>query len=226
MERALVSNTFWIWHHIVVGDLTPEEGFSRFDELIAAMPDLFAVASICGFAATMAVTMGRWEETDRYARIGIEAGAGGQFAFWDGQFLMHRGIVLAGRGRAEEAIASFVEGEGRYTGIGGRSAVATFRASLTLQLVSQGRTEDAEPWARAARAELDTYNERWNEPIVLMAEAAVAGARGDKEEAAELYACAIDAATLQGSQARAERARALARQSPGAPAEARSPGLS
>lgn len=209
MERTLVSNTFWIWHHIVIGDLTLEEGFSRFDDLITAMPDRFAVASICGFAATMAVTMGCWDETDRYAGIGIEAGAGGQFAFWDAQFLMHRGIVLAGRGRVEEAIASFVEGEGRYMGIGGRSALSTFRASLALQLVAQGRTEDAERWARAARAELDAYNERWNEPIVLIAEAAVAGARGDAEEAAELYACAADAATLQGSHALAERARAL-----------------
>ena len=194
----------------MTGDLTPEEGFSRFDDLIAAMGDRFAVASICGFAATMAVTVGRWDETDRYAGIGIEAGAGGQFAFWDGQFLMHRGIVLAGRGQVEEAIASFAEGEARYTGIGGRSAVATFRASLALQLVDQGRVDDADRWAQAARAELDTYNERWNEPIVLMAEAAVARAAGAGEEADELFACAADAATLQGSHALAERARQLA----------------
>lgn len=210
MERTLVSNTFWIWHHIVVGDLTPEEGFARFDDLIAAMPDRFAVASICGFAATMAVTVGRWDETERYAGIGIEAGAGGQFAFWDGQFLMHRGIALAGRGQVEEGIASFVEGEDRYTGIGGRSAVATFRASLALQLVDHGRIDDAERWAQAARAELDAYNERWNEPIVLMAEAAVAGARGDAEGADELYSCAADAATLQGAHALARRALELA----------------
>jgi hypothetical protein len=209
MERTLVSNTFWIWHHIVVGDLSPEEGFARFDDLIAAMPDRFAVASICGFAATMAVTLGRWDQTDRYAGIGIEAGAGGQFAFWDGQFLMHRGIVLAGRGQVDEGIASFAEGEARYTGIGGRSALSTFQASLALRLVEQGRVEDAGRWARAARVELDTYNERWNEPIVLMAEAAVAGAGGAPEEAAELYACAADAAVLQGSYALAERAKTL-----------------
>ncbi|HEV3496732.1 MAG TPA: BTAD domain-containing putative transcriptional regulator, partial [Actinomycetes bacterium] len=96
-EQLLVTNTFWVWNHTVHGDLTPEDAFGRFDELIAAMPDRFAVASICGFGATMAITVGRWDEADRYAGIGIEAGAGGQFAFWDGQFLMHRGIVLAGR---------------------------------------------------------------------------------------------------------------------------------
>jgi DNA-binding SARP family transcriptional activator len=210
MERAMVANTFWIWCHTVHGDFSPEEALARYDELIAAMPDRFAVASICGFAATTALTMGRWDETDRYAGIGIEAGAGGQFAFWDGMFLMHSGLVLAAQGRVEEAIASFVEGHARYTGIGARSAVATFQATLAAQLLEQGRIGDAERWARAARTELETYNERWNEPIVLMAEAAVAGARGDAEEAKELYACAADAATLQGSHALARRARQLA----------------
>jgi hypothetical protein len=209
-EQLLVTNTFWVWNHTVHGDLTPEDAFGRFDELIAAMPDRFAVASICGFGATMAITVGRWDEADRYAGIGIEAGAGGQFAFWDGQFLMHRGIVLAGRAQVDEAIASFVEGEARYTGIGGRSALSTFRASLALQLAEQGRVDDADRWARAARAELGTYNERWNEPIVLMAEAAVAGAAGDAEAAEELFACAADAAEIQGSHTLARRARELA----------------
>lgn len=210
MERTMVATTFWIWCHTVHGDFSPEEAFARYDELIAAMPDRFAVASICGFAATTAVTVGRWDETERFANTGIEAGAGGQFAFWDGMALMHRGLVLAGQGRLEEAMASFVEGQARYTGIGARSALATFQATLALQLLDQGRTDDAERWARAARAELDSYNERWNEPIVLMAEAAVAGARGHAEEADELYACAADAATLQGSHTLARRARQLA----------------
>ena len=105
----MVANTFWIWCHTVHGDFTPEEASARFDELIAAMPDRFAVASICGFAATTALTMGRWDETERFAAIGIQAGAGGQFTFWDGMFLMHRGVVLAGQGRVEEAVASFAD---------------------------------------------------------------------------------------------------------------------
>ncbi len=138
MERTMVATTFWIWCHTVHGDFSPEEAFARYDDLIAAMPDRFAVASICGFAATTAVTVGRWDETERFAGIGIEAGAGGQFAFWDGMALMHRGLVLAGQGRVEEAIASFAEGQARYTGIGARSAVATFQATLALQLARPG----------------------------------------------------------------------------------------
>ncbi len=210
MERVLVSNTFWIWNHTVHGDLAPEAAFAGFGQLIAAMPDRFAVASICGFAATTAVTLGRWDEVDRFAGIGTEAGAGGQFGFWDGMFRMHQGLVMVGRGQVEAGLASFAEGEARYTGIGARSALATFRASLALQLVAQGLPDEAARFATAARVELEAYNERWNEPIVLMAEAALLGAGGDAEEAAELFACAADAATLQGSHTLAARALELA----------------
>ena len=210
MERMMVTNTFWIWNHTVAGDLSPDEASSRFDNLIAAMPDRFAVASICGFAATTAVTLGRWDEVDRFTGIGIEADAGGQFAFWEGQFLMQRGIVLAGRGEVDAGLASFLEGEARYTGIGGRSALSTFRASLALQLVAQGRTEDASTWARAARDELEAHNERWNEPIVLLAEAAVADARGDQAGAAGALQRAVEVATAQGAHALADRAATVA----------------
>ena len=48
----MVSNPFWIWNHVAHGDLPAEEAFARFDALIAAIADRFAVASICGFAAT------------------------------------------------------------------------------------------------------------------------------------------------------------------------------
>jgi tetratricopeptide (TPR) repeat protein len=206
MERALVSNTFWIWNHTVHGDLTPEEAFSRFDDLIATMPDRFAVASICGFAATTAVTLGLWDEVDRYARIGLEADAGSQFAFWNGQFHMQRGIVLVGRGQVGEGVASFLEGEARYTGIGGRSALSTFRASLALQLVEQGELDDAERWAGEARAELEAYNERWNEPVVLLSEAEVAAARGDDARAAKVRRRAAEVARAQGAEILAQRA--------------------
>ena len=119
---------------------------------------------------------------------------------------MQRGIVLAGRGHAEEGMASFVEGEARYTGIGGRSALSTFRASLALQLVDQGRIDDAARWAGAARAELAAYGERWNEPVVLMAEAAVAAAAGDEALAVETLRLAAEVAAAQGAHALASRA--------------------
>jgi hypothetical protein len=211
MERLLVSNTFWIWNHAVAGDLSVEETFTRFDALIAAMPDRFAVASICGFAGTNAVTHACWDEVDRYARIGFEADAGAQFGFWVGQFLMHRGIVEAWRGKVDEGLASFAEGKARYVGIGGRSALATFEASLALHVAAHGRLDDAARLVRSARDELETYDERWNEPIVLLAEATVAAAEGDDEGAAELFALAADVATSQGAHALARRAETAAK---------------
>jgi hypothetical protein len=176
------------------------------------------------------VTLGDWKKVDRYARIGIDADAGGQFAFWDGQFLMQRGIVQAWEGDAEGALASFTEGKARYTGIGGRSAMSTFEATLALHLARTGGRADAVARVEAARAELETYNERWNEPVVLIAEAVVAAAGGDQERATERLARAAEVATGQGAHTLAARARAVAadlgtRQSPGAPQEARSPGL-
>jgi hypothetical protein len=209
MERLLVSNTFWIWNHAAHGDLAPDEAWARFDGLIEAMPDRFAVASICGFAATTAIVVGHWDQADRFARIGVDADAGGQFAFWDGQFLMQRGIVQAWRGAVEDGMASFAEGKDRYTGIGGRSGMSTFEASLAVHVAGHGRVEDAARLVGNARRELDTYGERWNEPIVLMAEAVVASAGGDAAAAEDLLARAADCATGQGAHALAERAARL-----------------
>ncbi|MDQ4068018.1 MAG: hypothetical protein M3203_00830, partial [Actinomycetota bacterium] len=220
LERQLVTNTFWIWHHAAVGDLSPEEAFARFDAMIEASPDRFAVASICGFGATLAITLGRWDEAEHYVEIGNTADASSQFAFWAGQFLMQRGIVEARRGLVDEGIAFFSEGKARYTGVGGRSALSAFEATLGMSLAEQGRLDEASRLVANARTELDTYGERWNEPIVLMAEAVVAEGRGEHDVAADLLDRAAAVATSQGAHAIAARAG----QGRGTPVEARSPG--
>jgi hypothetical protein len=120
-------------------------------------------------------------------------------------------------------MVTFAEGKARYTGIGGRSALSTFEATLALHVAAHGRVDDARRLAGAARGELEKYGERWNEPIVLMGEAAVALAEGDAAGAAAAMERAAEVATAQGAHGIAARARA--RQSPGSPAAARSPGL-
>ncbi|MGH9263840.1 MAG: BTAD domain-containing putative transcriptional regulator [Acidimicrobiales bacterium] len=234
-ERNLVSNTFWIWHHALRGDIGPADAWARFDALIEEIPDRFAVASICGFAATTAVTLAQWDQVDRYAAIGMEADPGGQFTFWGGQFLMQRGIVQAWQGRVDEALATFAEGKARYTGIGGRSAVSTFEATVGLLTALAGRLDDGRDLVEAARDELETYGERWNEPIVLLAEGICAATAGDREAAGDRFGQAVEVAGRQGTHTLAERAAAVAadlgvemqaRQSPGASLDARSPGPS
>ncbi len=206
MEKRLVSTTFWIWHHAARGDISQEEASARFDDLIAAMPDRFAVASICGFAATTAISLGSWDEADRFSGIGMAADAGGQFGFWSGQFVMHQGIVRALDGSVDDALTGFDRGKAIYTGIGGRSALSTFEASLAMNVARRGRLANAQARIAAARKELETYREWWNEPIVLIAEAVVALAAGDEVGAAGRFGQAVARATAQGSHGLARRA--------------------
>jgi DNA-binding SARP family transcriptional activator len=208
-EKRLVNRTFWIWMHAAAGDITAAEAFAHFDDLIALMPDRFAISSICGFAATTAIVLGEWDAVERYVQISVEADPSAQFAFWGGQVLMQRGIVLAWRGHCDEAVASFTAGRERYTSIGGRSAVATFEATLAVHLANHGRLADARRAVDAARGELDAYGELWNEPVVLLAEGAVLRAEGDTEAAEQQFARAIEVAHDQGSHVIAARAEAL-----------------
>jgi DNA-binding SARP family transcriptional activator len=208
-EKRLVNRTFWLWMHGVAGDLAAADVFRQFDEMIQVMPDRFAVASICGFAATAAIALGAWKDVDRYVRISVEADPSSQFAFWGGQVLMQRAVVLAWGGLIDESIASFTEGKERYTSIGARSALASFEASLAMHLAIHGRVDDARRAAAGARAELETFDERWNESIVLMAEGAVARAAGDEDTARERFELAIAVADEQGAFALARRATEL-----------------
>jgi hypothetical protein len=65
---------------------------------------------------------------------------------------------------------------------------------------------DAELLVHNARVELDTYDERWNEPVVLIAEAEVAHAAGNDARASERITAAVVRAEAQGSNALARRA--------------------
>jgi DNA-binding SARP family transcriptional activator len=208
-EKRLVNRTFWLWMHAVTGDIPQAEIFRRFDELITLLPDRFATSSICGFAATVAVTLGAWSDLERYVQISIDANPSSQFAFWGGQVLMQQAIVMARRGEIDQALTTFVEGKERYTGIGGRSALASFESTLAMHVALHGRVDDARRVVGSARAELDTWDERWNEPIVLIAEGIVARACGDEDRAKKKLAQASAAADEQGSYVISARARAL-----------------
>jgi hypothetical protein len=109
-------------------------------------------------------------------------------------------------------VASFDEGMARYTGIGGRSATSTFEASLAMNLARAGEVEEAQRRVEAARDELSTRRELWNEPVVLLAEGVVAHAAGDAATAARKLAEAVHRATEQGSHALADRAASVARE--------------
>ncbi len=206
-ERRMVSHTFWLFVQAASGTRSVDDVLAAFDGLIDAQDDKFAIASICGFAATTAIVMGRWAEADRYAASSQQADPGSQFAFWGGQSLMQQGIALAWRGRTDDAVEAFAEGRTRYTTIGGRSGLPTFGASLALHLAEHGRVAEAEVLVGEARQLLDELREGWNEPIVALTEAVVAHLQGDGHRAAERFEHAEQVATEQGAHAVAERVR-------------------
>ena len=209
-ERRLVTRSFWLWHHAAIGDVPRADVWAGFDELLALVPDRQFVVSTCGFASTLAILLGDWEAVDRYTRIASRADPGLQFSFWSAQTLMHLGILAAHRGEVAEADARFGEGRTRYTGTGGRSGLAGFEAALAIELSRHGEAAAAARATTDARAELDTYHERWNEPLVLLAEAAVAHSRGDEDEVDRLLTETTATVRAQGSLALLDRVRRLA----------------
>jgi tetratricopeptide (TPR) repeat protein len=207
-ELLMVANTFSFWMHAACGHIPPEEAFARADALLAATGgDRFALASICGFAATTAVALGRWEDTERFAATGLAADPDSQFAFWAGQVLMQRGIVQAWKGDLDAAVETFRAGLDRYTGVGGRSGTPTFEASMALHLARHGRLELARVHVTSARRRLEAHGERWNESLVLISEGVLAGLEGDTAQARRLVGQAVAVATAQGADALAARAR-------------------
>jgi hypothetical protein len=209
-EQRMVSMTFGLLTHALHGDVSETDTFAGFDQLADAIPDRFGVASVCGFAASTAIALGNWEQAERFATMGTEANRTGQFSFWVGQALMQLGIVEVWRGAIDKGVADFTTGRETYTGIGGRSALSTFEASIGLTLIGQGRVEEAAPFVADARAEVDRMAEAWNEPVVTLAEAVLAHARGEADLAAERVAAAVSTAREQGSHALAERVESTA----------------
>ena len=178
-EKYLITQVFWLFFHALHGDVAPSDLFAGFDEMLAQSADPFATASICGFASTCALSLGHWDQAERYAQVGLAADPRSEFEFWAGQVQMQIGVTQAWRGSRHEAVTSFAAGLARYTGVHGRSGVATFIATLAANLARHGHADDARAWVDRARLELDTYREGWNEPIVLLAEAMVAHLEGD-----------------------------------------------
>jgi DNA-binding SARP family transcriptional activator/tetratricopeptide (TPR) repeat protein len=186
-EQHMITEVFWLAIHALHGDVPIAEILSVYDDLVAHSPDPFARASICGFAATCALSVGRWEDVERYALIGLEADPRSEFEFWAGQVQMQLGISQAWRGAGDEAAASFTAGLARYSGVHGRSAVASFAAVLAINLARHGHVAAAREWIDRAQEALDTYAELWNEPIVLLGQAIVAHAEGDLAASTELF---------------------------------------
>jgi hypothetical protein len=124
--------------------------------------------------------------------------------------LLGGGADPAGSGRRglsllDTAIDRFVEA-------GGRTGVVGYKAARATGLAAAGRVDAAPDAVVAAYRELETYGERFAEPLVLEADASMRHARGDDPaEVAGVFAAAIALAGEQGSHGIARRVTATAR---------------
>ena len=208
-ELVVLTYSFWILLHGLRGD-REEHTADDLALAIAHAPNGPSIASLTCFAGTPASSTARWDVVAELQRIAREADPTTHHAFFDAELTMYAGILAVVSGEVEEGLAIFDRGRDRYLAVGGRSTLSTFLANLAAELAQHGEMEDAQQRLDAAQFELDTFRERWVEPIVEIARGRVAAARGDLSVAGEHLALAEEIADEQGSLALVRHARALA----------------
>ncbi|MBI5087843.1 MAG: AAA family ATPase [Actinobacteria bacterium] len=207
-NRRGECSMFWLMLHALHGDVPIDDVVRRFDAAIAAAPDQATASAICGFAATTASLVGRWGDVERFAAMATSDDRADQFGA--GQLQMLRGVCDAQRGACEHAVDQFRAGRHRFTSVRARSSIVSAQANLAIHLARHGEVDDAAAMTAEARRELEEYDERWNEPTLLAADAVVLAGRSDAAAASALLASAVTLAHEQGSHALAAHLAGLA----------------
>lgn len=210
-ESRLVVRTFSLLNHALHGDRSFPEVAAGFDEMIETAPPL-ALPPICGFALTTSLVLGEWEHLERYLRLALQADPSRQFGFWGGQALMFKGAMSARRGDVEAGVSLFVEGRDRYRSVGAQSGLPSFEAVMGQELATRSHISEASELVTSARTRLRRTNERWNAPVVALAEAVVFGAQGKRSAAAERASHAVESAEAMGAGGMARHARTVSRE--------------
>ena len=208
-EFWLLAAAFRIHVHDLLGDDDIEE---RFDALAARQPDRFTKAVVANFACAGAAARGDVDRTERAGRMGLAADKDVAFTFWGSGVRMYLGWALMQQGELEEGRALGEAAMDRYLGGGIRTALGLYRANFGLALLANGLVDEAATAIAEARTERETFGERWPEPVILLAEAELAHARGaNPTEVASLLHQAIALATEQGALGIARRIEEAAR---------------
>jgi DNA-binding SARP family transcriptional activator len=212
LEVMLLPYPFARYLYVLTGDLDERAGEAEFEALAAAAPDRYAVSLVQMFASAGAVTTGRAEWAERAARRGIDADPEGTFSFWGRGLQGYLAAALILQGRIDEGLSMIDVAIDRFIEAGGRTGVVVFRAARAAGLAAAGRIDAAVDAVSAAYRELETYGERFAEPLVLEADASMRHARGDDPaDVTGVLAAAIALAAEQGSHAIARRITATAR---------------
>jgi DNA-binding SARP family transcriptional activator len=211
LEVMLLPYPFARYLHVLTGGLDEREGETAFEALAAAAPDRYAVSLVAMFSSAAAVATGCGEWAERAARRGIDADPEATFSFWGRGLHGYLAAALILQDRLDEGLSTIDVAIDRFIEAGGRTGVVVFRAARAAGLAAAGRVEAAVDAVAAAYRELETYGERFAEPLVLEADARMRHARGDDPAAvAAVLAHALALAGEQGSHGIAARVVATA----------------
>jgi len=207
-EQMLNTALFELFARAMAGGRSEDETFGTFDLLLASVP-LVAVPPVCALALFTSYALDRDDMAAAYEARARSADPASEFAFWGGQILAHRGIALLRAGHLEAGLASFAEGQQRYSALGGRAGMAMLLATRAEAVARLGEAHLAAELLAEAWAEHRACGEGWSLPLLHLASARVAAAGGDAGAAGEHLRQAAEVADAQGSNAVAERARRL-----------------
>ncbi|HJV08905.1 MAG TPA: hypothetical protein VJ653_04465, partial [Acidimicrobiales bacterium] len=210
LDQLRLSLPFSTYLHDLLGDLDDPE--ARYDELCRRLPgDRYWELAVMNFAASGALSTGDLARAERAARRGLAADPEGMFAFWGLAGRCYLGAAMALQGDLDEGLAVLDEAWAAYTGMGLRTNGVTLLASRSLALTQAGRLDEASASLADACRELETYQELYAEPAMLLADAVLCHARGDDPaEVAKAFDEGIEVAAAQGSMAIVARIRATA----------------
>ena len=210
LEVLLLPHPFSRFLHVLTGKLGEADGEAAFEELASAAPDRYAVSLVQMLASASGLVTGRPEWAERAAHRGIESDPESTFSFWGRGLHGYLACAIIEQGRYEEGLAALDVAVDRFVRAGGRTGVAVYKAARAIGLVGAGRVDAAADAVGAAYRELETYGERFAEPLVLEADARYRHAAGDGDAAADLLGRAVAMATVQGSHGIARRLAATA----------------
>jgi DNA-binding SARP family transcriptional activator len=210
LEVLLLPHPFSRYLQVLTGALeSAAEAETAFDELAALAPDRYAVSLVQMFSAGGALTTGRFEWAERAARKGIEADPESTFSFWGRGLQGYLAAALIEQGRYDEGLAALDAAIDRFVEAGGRTGVVVYKSARAAGLAGAGRLDAAAQAVASAYKEMETYGERFAEPLVLEADARYRLAAGEPG-AEDLLARAEARATAGGAHGIARRVRATA----------------
>ncbi len=197
-EQRLLAAGF----HVVIHDYVDVEndGEARALALLERVSDPYpqvVLLELAGFGGIIAHDPAR---AARIARRGLVLDPTCAFIFFTSACGLSLAWALSELGDNDEALALFDAYLPRYRSTGVRTTVALFLANYALTLMRAGRTEDAHARLAEATEVLETFGERWQEPLLLERRAEIAVLEGASEqEVDELFRRAVETATAQGS---------------------------